>query len=1387
MDESISGESKSFVRRTWSWRHRETAVSDPSDVDLAYMELQSLDNCEKTPEEALVGLTSQQAHKKLFATIRKVLDQYNESNNVKWTSDVWKTLHCNHHASISWISIGILAFEVLIMVSSYALSDKQRYSLPLLEAFLVLIITLANLVICVREENLRRTEVYRRAEELLESCKVSYCNWNPLDYVDPCTPPSPSISMVHTYRDNELISMPCNLLVEGDIISLGPSHTSPAKVQLIQSIHADGSYSLSQQVLEKGDMYLPPSSSPPCEDLHSDRTMPCQPQPRKRFLVKESPYQDTLRNVLQNACNRPVSLLENEMHFIVSTVIVNKLVWVVLGLSLLVNIARFLLLGGEVGHWSEMILLLQGYSVLPLLPLSFPLLWTGLNLYGAARIQVLFERLKNGSPLGYKASRQVAASDVMPYFWNNVRGGSSSLPRTTNLLQVLGSITVWCCVDKVGILSLPNPSVEKVFFLQSKKARSKSEKQKARGRKTSSSTWESDISRQVSREETTDLSSSSSDDDDDDDDDAVAAPDGVKIKENFKGRAAVLNVSNDPESQFGLRFDDKRWQDNLSSLKPLGLNILLNSPCSSPVRNLRLADCTGHLSLKYNLAPVPSHRRCLCLLAKEIGFMDRVLSFFSKEQYVFAVQSSAVPAANFSLQTSSYLAVCKERPVPSMTSVLVKESYTGAHQLLTQGTADVVIDTCSDFWDGTNLCPITAHDRRKVLDFYQRNSMSSYCIAFSYRPVSEVPHCTSDAFFRIPPIFQWISCSESEGESVSEMSLDGEEDVYEEDTGISFSAKDLSFEDNTKVDALLDQLHLVTDTDSYHRILGGQVFIGMVTLQYQAKKDIIPLVEDLNKAGIRFVHFSAEDELKSRVFAERMGLETGWNCHISLDDSSPQDHGNTQADTTEATAVEHGTEGEEKHVSWIDYKMRHHEKEDSQEAHLDVETGDEGERATLLSSHNSVPHDYSFFYNRAKLPRGVHNIRPHLQNVDNVPLLVPLFTDSTPKAVQEMVAIMQEHGEVVCCAGSSFNVDNTGVFLQADISLTIEPMFPQLCLKGLPKDFRSGTPQLACNKIMDNKAASDDESSSDLDNDLSPLALSALLNSLPCALAFHRDMNFKFKTLLKEARRLCFGFRTCFAFILACYLLLVCINFLAQCLLLPPPLTGLHLLWLTCLIVPLLGLSLIGARAEKGLMSMMTGRNDKTFEGIANPFCLHFSLGFLPTCVFVCVVLFPLTLRGFCTRHFYSCHYLLGYRNTTEPWNGLGRSNRQALSLAQDINAFFLVLFFAITSASFVHRLRLLWKGSPLKSRPWLFSVLIVICLQLVFFLASQMFWTRSYGSNYTLRDVPSYVIALVLTWPLASLAITELLKRRYIKLWIRYQRRAKLMFGTKLGMNSPF
>lgn len=49
---------------------------------------------------------------------------------------------------------------------------------------------------------------------------------------------------------------------------------------------------------------------------------------------------------------------------------------------------------------------------------------------------------------------------------------------------------------------------------------------------------------------------------------------------------------------------------------------------------------------------------------------------------------------------------------------------------------------------------------------------------------------------------------------------------------------------------------------------------------------------------------------------------------------------------------------------------------------------------------------------RAQLPHGVKEIRHHLAYVDDVPLQVKLFTDSSTHAVQDTVRIFQERGDV---------------------------------------------------------------------------------------------------------------------------------------------------------------------------------------------------------------------------------------------------------------------------------------------------------------------------------------------------------------------------------------
>ena len=65
---------------------------------------------------------------------------------------------------------------------------------------------------------------------------------------------------------------------------------------------------------------------------------------------------------------------------------------------------------------------------------------------------------------------------------------------------------------------------------------------------------------------------------------------------------------------------------------------------------------------------------------------------------------------------------------------------------------------------------------------------------------------------------------------------------------------------------------------------------------------------------------------------------------------------------------------------------------------------------------------------KARLPRGIENIRSHIENVDDIPLHVPLFAECSSSDLAECTQIFQEYGEVVCVVGSGLNVGNGEVF-----------------------------------------------------------------------------------------------------------------------------------------------------------------------------------------------------------------------------------------------------------------------------------------------------------------------------------------------------------------------
>lgn len=141
------------------------------------------------------------------------------------------------------------------------------------------------------------------------------------------------------------------------------------------------------------------------------------------------------------------------------------------------------------------------------------------------------------------------------YLW---RGYSMLLGRSANLVQVLGSITALCCVDKKGILSWPNPTAEKVFFLHE----SADQISHAGSDSTSDSDNPGGSPAPAAERAKTKLTATTAD-----------GKQRNEIIVNPKTRgpiAEVLDLTHDQHSPFRIDFDDHGWKMHIDSLKPLG-------------------------------------------------------------------------------------------------------------------------------------------------------------------------------------------------------------------------------------------------------------------------------------------------------------------------------------------------------------------------------------------------------------------------------------------------------------------------------------------------------------------------------------------------------------------------------------------------------------------------------------------------------------------------------------------------------------------------------------------------------------------------------------------------------------------------------------------------
>ncbi|XP_015768236.1 PREDICTED: uncharacterized protein LOC107346893 [Acropora digitifera] len=160
----------SEIRQSWSWRRREGLMESEGEIiDMDTLEVRC-DSEETDDSNEAIGLSSQEALKRLLNALSDELAIFKEVNHCTWRQDLWNTLSQNRHLPMSFISLTFLILEFLVLVLSYGLAGSERSSsLPLVEGIIVLMLTAVNLALCVREERLRRTEMVRSVKDQLSN------------------------------------------------------------------------------------------------------------------------------------------------------------------------------------------------------------------------------------------------------------------------------------------------------------------------------------------------------------------------------------------------------------------------------------------------------------------------------------------------------------------------------------------------------------------------------------------------------------------------------------------------------------------------------------------------------------------------------------------------------------------------------------------------------------------------------------------------------------------------------------------------------------------------------------------------------------------------------------------------------------------------------------------------------------------------------------------------------------------------------------------------------------------------------------------------------------------------------------------------------------------
>ena len=132
----------------------------------------------------------------------------------------------------------------------------------------------------------------------------------------------------------------------------------------------------------------------------------------------------------------------------------------------------------------------------------------------------------------------------------------------------------------------------------------------------------------------------------------------------------------------------------------------------------------------------------------------------------------------------------------------------------------------------------------------------------------------------------------------------------------------------------------------------------------------------------------------------------------------------------------------------------------------------------------------------------------------------------------------------------------------------------------------------------------------------------------------------------------------------------------------------------------------------------------------------------------------------------------------------------QQLHVYQHLNMLFGMFYLVCISLSFLFRDHQLWQKNLKNNLLWFKILGVLTFIQLIYTISVILILLYN---GTMINKHWNYAIAPLQVWGVwfvcapIVIGINEFVKRKEIKVETRHQRRQKLDFGTKLGMNSPF